>query len=1166
MNGPWDNDPEVTGPWDNDPEVRGPWDNDVATATIPAPDANGLVSGETYGPITPEERQRRIDAWNAGVNPDETGIWATIKNIPSDLKDFTGSAMGSLFTAASGGKFEEAIGYDAEAEGQPYLEKLAQDRQRNFNRIQQTAGDSEVARAIGNSSAAMGEMIPALVGGAAVKGIVGIPQATQAVLGIMAGTYGPGYYNEARQKNKTVLESLGYTAAMTGAEIGASVAGMKVAKKLGGTTLAGIFGSGRVKSAAGALAGIASQGGEEVLTQYVQNVIGTVSGVNPEAWENLGRQTWDNFAVGSLLGASANVPGLLGEKVEEFLANPSRSNARKLGLGETSAKEREQIAEAAREFAQPVQEQQATVEPVAAPPAPESTPTPTVESEAAQPEVAPEGPTDALTQRFRGLASHAIDPVARQANFESDAAMGFPDRKKWADAETEAAQRIAADPDGERARLLAEIEAIESTGGTIDLRDMTKTAELAHLRNAAGIEGIVSDSPEARELHRRMNKAFRESRTKQAQSLGYRDPVEKSPRARAQNSLANAILSVDEARFQELRKELSELGIDISKMDELVDDPTKSSLVLQKFRPEGSSRWDMAYEYWRNAILSGPRTHATNIMGNTMFAAWNLGPERAAEAAVNLFIKDPKAAQLGEFGPMLGAFMPAAKRGIENARMAWRTERSALSDELGRESAFKVDGTRHAIPGKLGRLVRAFGFRPLLAVDEFAKTITSAMEASAFAYRTAKQEGLEGNALAKRMQELTEDYSSVAWDAGLQKAEELAFQGQHGLVAQKLAKGVDIARQIPGARWIVPFRDTPAAIFEQGLKRAPVLGAILDYTEARRAGANISDAGMTQTLARQILALGGIMLVWDMIDDEEPWITGAGKYLNPKERALAYRTVPPQSIKIGGRWYSYSRVEPFALSMSATVDAVEGLKHGKPLSAVAKSLIAQTKDKTYLDGLGDVIDAIQQIGNEDVSALGEWAGKFAASWIPNIYRQTVGSMKGEIPERKVWGKDWDRVSRIVNRAGQSAQLPGVESLPRFDVWGRRVRYNDHWYGPATDFLWNILSPVNEKKLDNAQKMDLALMRYRQKHPSSSLNWQEPAPYFEHRGETIYLTDEEYAEYAEATGKAALAMASRITVDVKNPTEAQIAAIKNAVTIARRNTRTRLKPTWLKSRQ
>ncbi len=314
------------------------------TTTEPEPDANGMVSGETYGPITPEERQRRIDAWNAGVDPDETGLWATIKNIPSDLKNFSGSAMGSLFTAASGGKFQDAVGYDEEAEGRPYLEKLAQERQRNSNRIMQTAGDSEIARAVGLSSQAMGEMIPALVGGAALKGIAGVTQATKAVFGIMAGTYGPGYFNEARQKNKTVLESLGYTAAMTGAELGVSYAGMKVAGKLGGATLAGIFGSGKVKSVSGALAGIASQGGEEVLTQYVQNIIGTVSEVNPEAWENLGRQTWDNFATGTLLGTSANVPGLLGDKVQQFIDKRSRSTARELGLGETTQPQREQIA------------------------------------------------------------------------------------------------------------------------------------------------------------------------------------------------------------------------------------------------------------------------------------------------------------------------------------------------------------------------------------------------------------------------------------------------------------------------------------------------------------------------------------------------------------------------------------------------------------------------------------------------------------------------------------------------------------------------------------------------------------------------------------------------------------------------------------------------------
>lgn len=770
-------------------------------------------------------------------------------------------------------------------------------------------------------------------------------------------------------------------------------------------------------------------------------------------------------------------------------------------------------------------------------------------------------PQNELLQRFRGLANHALDPEARTANYEADRALGFPENKSRDEANQQAAANIAENPEAVLQKWIGRIDAVEGTDETVRVKDMTETAELAFLKEAIGADGYRNNDPQARELHRKLNAAFRAARSEDARKLGYRDPFTKDAKSHKQHIIIEAMSTVDEDTYQRVAAELEAGGIDLTNLDAIMDDPAVAATVLEKFRPREHSFSDKMFEFWRNMILSGPATHAVNMASNTAFAAYHLGVERPTEAIINLFVRDPKGAKLGEFGVAIEAAIPAVRRGLHNARVAWQTERSALSDELGRDEAFKVEGPRTAIQGKFGRLVRSPGFRPLLSADEGAKTITSAFEAAAHAYRIATEEGLRGEERKSRVAELVDDYRSAAWDAGLSKAEEMAFQGNKGLAAKALVFGIDVLRKIPGVRYIIPFRDTPAAIFEEGLKRTPVLGAILDVAEARWGDNNLADAGWTPTLARQTIGIIGALMLWDIVDDEDPWITGTEALKVKGDREQSYRTIPPQSVVLFGKAISYARMEPFATALAWTVDTVRGLKQGRPASAFLSSTLQQLDTKSYLDGLGDFVDAVQSGLRDDWGKAAEWSGKFAASWVPNLYRQTMRAAEGELPETRVWGTDWDKFKRIMTRSAQQTKIPGIESTPRFDLWGRRIRYNDSLGGPKTDFVFSLLSPVKVKDLDNVTRLDWALLRYNMRNPDEKIVWNEPQKFVRVKGKNVYLSDEQYAEYAQLAGQLALEYASRVKIDPENPTKAKMIAIKELVAEARRVARYRLIPKW-----
>lgn len=785
-----------------------------------------------------------------------------------------------------------------------------------------------------------------------------------------------------------------------------------------------------------------------------------------------------------------------------------------------------------------------------------------------------------LADRFRGLANQTTLPEARAANYEADVAMGMPERKAWADAEQKALGRLQSDFTGELAGVMQRIDQANATGGVINMPNQEETALVNRLGD------IVSkdlSTPEARALHRKIRFAFRQARSDQARALGYRDPMAvMDPQERKAKSITDAIAEptpeetearkkartpeehaeVDrrmEERYTAAKEALAKQGIDLDDIQSIVSDPKKSMVVLDHMRASGKIS-DVLYEYWRNSILSGPTTQATNIIGNTVFGAWNLGVERTVEAAVNIFGRNKKAATFGEFRHLIGGVLPGIVRGIRNARTSWSLETSALAEELGRDGAFKVDGPRGSIKGRMGRLVRAMGYRPLLAADEFAKSVVVTMEVGARAYRHGKELGLEGNELQTFIQQQTDDLGSVAWSEAFAKAEELTFQGNRGMVAQNLAKGGNRLRSIPGARWVLPFVDTPSAIFEQGIKRMPVLGAILDYAESRRSGMNLVDAGLTPTLARQIIAFGGLALLWEAVSGDDPWLTGADPLSDPKNRDVAFRAQPPMSVKIGDKWYSYARIEPFATAIATTADSVKGIQNGKYYKPMT-GLIQQAKEKSYLDGLGDAIDAIQGAVKGETAPTEQYFSKFGASWVPNLYRQTVRSAEGEMPENRMWGKSDDRFKRFLNRTGQQAGLPFVESQPRFDLWGQPISYNDMGDSPATSFAFRLMSPVKAKDLSTVQQADMALIRWNEKHPDDQEVYSEPQKYIKIQDQTQYLTDEQHAQYAQLSGQLAQQFVSGISFDPVNPTSQQIARIKGAIAKAREAARKQLIPTW-----
>ena len=295
-----------------------------------------------------------------------------------------------------------------------------------------------------------------------------------------------------------------------------------------------------------------------------------------------------------------------------------------------------------------------------------------------------------------------------------------------------------------------------------------------------------------------------------------------------------------------------------------IDDPAhvmRLARAIQSARSE-AGLGDMAYEWWIMNILSGPQTQVSNISGNAGFLALDSTLQRGMEALVNVFVRDKKAARLGEFKSLARGIMPGITKGLAMAAKAWSAEHdfyehTVLGTPLELGQWDKLGNTRAAIPGQAGRAVRIPG-RALLFADSFFKQLSGQMNVAAFAYRIAKAEGLRGQALTDRVAQLSktrgeivsENLPSAAPSQEIveyfarQLARRDASLDPAALIANRSSEAWELAREqaaYDAAKkggwtedaWIRAVEKSKEMTFQQDLKRRNEGGSLFEDAAAK---------------------------------------------------------------------------------------------------------------------------------------------------------------------------------------------------------------------------------------------------------------------------------------------------------------------------------------------
>ncbi len=544
---------------------------------------------------------------------------------------------------------------------------------------------------------------------------------------------------------------------------------------------------------------------------------------------------------------------------------------------------------------------------------------------------------------------------------------------------------------------------------------------------------------------------------------------------------------------------------------------------------------DSVFEAWINGLLSSPATHVVNTIGNTL-TALNSVAERGTASMIGKYLRQgDDAIQAGEvkaqlFGMVeglkdavsitaegLAAMRKAAGQAVtgdlkgasstlsENTKeFGGMWEAAATNAPVLDNAAFSTmdHGARGAsltadafdmdpnsligsIVDGLGALVRLPG-RALMTSDELFKTIHYRGELKAQAYRKARSEGLEGDALFTRIGNLIEDPTPELAAQSLDAARKGTFTSPLGSMG---SSGQHYLNQVPGARYVMPFVRTPINLMKYVGVRTPGLNMLAESVRTEfKAGGTRRDIMMAKT------ATGGALYALGATLAAQGIITGGGEKDQSAEKIGGWQ---PNSVLMNGTYYSFNRLDPFGtfLGLSAAMSDISGHigtdKADEIASMSALAISRNLVSKQYLSGMVDFLDTVNS-GSEH--KWQKFMQRFAGSFVP----AGVAAVRREVdPEVK---EVWSVVDAVKARVpGMSKDIP-----PLVNIFGEDVHYKGG-LGP------DIASPVytSEKSTEPAAA-EIARLNIDLRHPPRTIAAVGG-------GKGIDLTPKQYTKYMKLIG-------------------------------------------------
>lgn len=468
----------------------------------------------------------------------------------------------------------------------------------------------------------------------------------------------------------------------------------------------------------------------------------------------------------------------------------------------------------------------------------------------------------------------------------------------------------------------------------------------------------------------------------------------------------------------------------------------------------GAKTKAMVYEAWINGLLSSPATHVVNVLGNSITAAWSVG-ERKVASMIGAGL-DFQSIPEGEATASLFGMVQGAKDGMVLAAKALKTGQPAdivtKIETHGRRAItgenLNLSGTAGRFADFVGETVRLPG-RFLTAGDEFFKSVGYRMELQGQAFRQASSEGLEGDALARRINEIVENPPENLELAAVDASRYQTFTKPLGEGGQAVQ---NFTQKVPAARIIVPFIRTPVNIMKYAGERT----ALAPLSKSVRA--EITAGGARRDLALAKIATGSMIMAAAADYTTSGQVTGGGPQ-NPAMRNLLRTTGwQPYSIKVDDTYYAYSRLDPIGalIGMAADISEIIGQTNetdALDLATAATVAVAQNvTSKTYLRGVAEFFDVMSSVSpdpNAKNKRASRWVERLAGSAVPAGVAQLERTLSPELEATQ------GILEKIRSRIpGYSDDLP-----PRRNIFGEPIVLSG---GLGPDIMSPIYTSTDKK--------------------------------------------------------------------------------------------------------
>lgn len=404
-------------------------------------------------------------------------------------------------------------------------------------------------------------------------------------------------------------------------------------------------------------------------------------------------------------------------------------------------------------------------------------------------------------------------------------------------------------------------------------------------------------------------------------------------------------------------------------------------------KTQGRKFLDMPSEYWINSILSGPRTHMVNIIGNGLTTAWT-----NAEMMIGGVLTGNMEVTKQTFASW--ADMTMLRESMKFARKTWGDSLNRPGENLldPDARAFNEGQTNAITPEAFGmkdkdrgyKMVNGIGnflripTRLLMTSDEFFKqlnyrraarfklamdginkhqikdpkqlaefvekgledVITSGgrhySEESLIreGMKTAEKRGITGkDEREKFVNDFVKDNTlsndkevSALADFALEEARYLTFTKD--LDKGSLGEGVQRLQQsFSPLRFILPFVRTPTNILAFAFERTPGVfmpGFLKEERKRLLEGYKSSDPiERSRAMGKIATSAALTAVITDTIINQRENITGGGPKNEQEKKALMATGWQPYSIRMNGTYYSYQRLDPFGTILGVLADLVD---------------------------------------------------------------------------------------------------------------------------------------------------------------------------------------------------------------------------------------------------